>query len=177
MMDYDSIFILLTPPNWTSYGYLGLFAGCFFSALFIPLGADVLYVLLLSKGFNPWTCLTIASIAGWLGGLVIYEIGHAGNTNRIKKFFHIKEEQLVKQKKWIVKYGSFLALFVWVPVLGDISNVALGFYHTNRTRTFIYMFIGRMFRFLFWTILYLIYANRLIKFIDKIYSSKNNSGF
>lgn len=167
-MDYELFLTLIATQTWAHYGYLGLFAGSFLSALFIPLGADILFVILLANGFNPWICLAVASIGGWLGGLIIYSIGRAGNTSRIKKIFRIKENQILKQKARIEKYGSLLALFVWLPILGDISNVALGFYHANRTRTFIYMFIGRMSRFLFWTILYLIYANRLVKFIDKI---------
>ena len=159
--------ILAAAQTWVHYGYLGLFAGSFLSALFIPLGADILFVALLAHGFNPWICLLIATTGGWLGGLVIYAVGYAGNAKRIKKLFHIKEAQLIKQKKKVEKYGSLLALIVWLPVLGDISNVALGFYRTNRLKTFILMFIGRMIRFLLWCILYLIYANRFVKFIDK----------
>lgn len=161
------LLILAATQTWTHYGYLGLFGGSFLSALFIPLGADILYIALLAHDFNPWICLIVASTGGWLGGLVIYAIGYAGNAQRIKRLFRIKESQLLKQKARVEKYGSLLALFVWVPVLGDISNVALGFYHTNRLKSFTFMFIGRMARFLFWTILYLIYANRLVKFIDK----------
>ncbi len=165
-MEYEQL-ILAATENWAHYGYLGLLAGSFLSALFIPLGADILYVALLANGFNPWICLIIATIGGWLGGLVIYTIGYAGNTQRIKKLFRIKESQLIKQKTRVEKYGSLLALFVWIPVIGDISNVALGFYRTSRTRTFILMFIGRMTRFLLWTILFLIYANHFVQFIDK----------
>lgn len=162
------LIILAAAITWTHYGYLGLLAGSFLSALFIPLGADILFVALLAQGFNPWICLTIATVGGWLGGLVIYTIGYAGNTKRIRRWFHIKENQLDKQKARIEKYGSLLALFVWIPVFGDISNVALGFYRTNRTRTFILMFIGRMCRFLLWTILFLIFSTRFVKFIDKL---------
>lgn len=165
-MEYELI-ILSTTEFWAHYGYIGLFFGSFLSALFIPLGADILYVALLSNGFHPWLCLACATVGGWLGGLVIYRVGHAGNTERIKKLFHIQEKQILKQKHRIEKYGSLLALIVWIPILGDISNVALGFYHTNRIKTFILMFIGRMARFLLWTILYLIYANRFVAFIDK----------
>lgn len=166
-MDY-SLIILSAAQNWANYGYIGLFAGSFLSALFIPLGADILYVALLAKGFEPWICLLIATTGGWIGGLVIYAIGYAGNAQRIRKILHIKESQLIKQKARIEKYGSLLALFVWLPVIGDISNVALGFYRTHRTKTFIYMYIGRMCRFLLWTVLYLIYANRFVKFFDKL---------
>lgn len=165
-MEYTYI-LLAAAQTWANYGYLGLFAGSFLSALFIPLGADILFVALLANGFNPWVCLLLATLGGWLGGLLIYAVGYAGNAQRIKKLFHVKESQLIKQKARVEKYGSLLALFVWIPVLGDISNVALGFYRANRTKTFIFMFIGRMARFLLWTILYLIYANRFVKFMDK----------
>jgi len=55
-MGHDFI-ILATTEFWEHYGYLGLFAGSFLSALFIPLGADLLYVSMLAMGFNPWLCL------------------------------------------------------------------------------------------------------------------------
>ena len=93
---------------------------------------------------------------------MIYGVGYAGNATRIRKLFHIKEEQLLKQKNKIEKYGGLMALLVWIPVIGDISNVALGFYKTKRTHTFILMFIGR------WTLLFLIFSSRFIKFFDKL---------
>ena len=166
-MGYDLIILSLS-KFLAQYGYYGLFAGSFLSSLFIPLGADVFFVGMLASGANPWICLLLATTGGWLGGLVIYAIGYAGNQHKIHKWLHIKESQLIKEKSKIEKFGSLLALFVWIPVLGDISNVALGFYRTNRTKTFILMFIGRMFRFLLWIILYMIYANRFVRFIDKI---------
>ena len=76
--------------------------------------------------------------------------------------------ELLKQKNKIEKYGGLMALLVWIPVIGDISNVALGFYKTKRTHTFILMFIGRMCRFLLWTLLFLIFSSRFIKFFDKL---------
>lgn len=167
MMENNFVTLAIA-ATWEHYGYLGMFTGSFLSALFIPLGADILFVALLANDFNPWWCLLSATTGGWIGGLIIYAVGYAGNADRIKKLFHIKEEQLIKQKTRVEKYGSLLALFVWVPILGDISNVALGFYRTNRARTFIFMFIGRMCRFLLWTILYLIFSNRFISFFDKL---------
>lgn len=162
-------FILLAASKfWLHYGYLGLFAGSFLSALFIPLGADLLFVTMLATGFEPWFCLTVATLGSWAGGLVIYSVGRAGNEEKIRKWFHIKKEQLVRQKSKIDKYGSLMALSVWIPVIGDIFNVALGFYRTHRARTFIFMFIGRMCRFLLWIILYLIYSARFVEFFDKI---------
>lgn len=163
-----TLIILSISQFLVQYGYYGLFAGSFLSALFIPLGADVFFVGMLAAGSNPWLCLLLATTGGWLGGILIYMIGYAGNQQKIHKWLHIKGSQIVKEKSKIDKYGSLLALLVWIPVFGDISNVALGFYRTNKTKTFILMFIGRMCRFLLWIILYKIYDERFVKFIDKI---------
>lgn len=152
----------------SNYGYYGLFAGSFLSALFIPLGADIIFIGLLAAGLNPWLCLFIATSGGWLGGLLIYYIGYSGNKGKIRRWFHIKPAKLEKQHVKIEKYGCLLALFVWIPVIGDVSNVALGFYRTNPRLTLPLMFIGRMFRFLLWIILYFIYANRFVTFINTL---------
>ena len=86
----------------------------------------------------------------------------------MKRWFHLKEEQLEEQKKKIDKYGSLLALLVWIPVVGDVSSVALGFYRTKPKLTLFLMYLSRMSRFLLWVILYLIYANRFVHFIDHL---------
>lgn len=163
----QDIIILNMGEILSEYGYYGLFIGSFLSAIFIPIGADILFVSLLSAHINPWFCLLVATTGNWLGGLPIYYIGYSGNKEKIKRWFHIKENKIEKQKTKIEKYGSLLALTVWFPVIGDVAIVALGFYRTKPVFTLILMYIGRMFRFLLWVILYSIYAYRFVQFIDK----------
>lgn len=45
-MDYGIITLALA-QTWANYGYAGLFAGSFLSALFIPLGADILFLIII----------------------------------------------------------------------------------------------------------------------------------
>ncbi len=150
------------------YGYYGLFAGTFLSALFLPMGSDILFVGMLAAKVNPWICLAVATTGNWLGGLVIYFIGYSGNKQKIQHRFKLKDGQLEKQKKKIDKYGSLLALLVWIPVIGDISNIALGFYRIKPKTSLFLMFIGRMFRFLIWVIFYILYSTRLVSFVDSL---------
>lgn len=152
----------------SKYGLYGLFAGSFLSSLFIPLGADILFVGMLATGANPWECLFVATTGGWVGGILIYYIGYSGNPAKIKRIFKIKEGQLEKQKTKIDKYGALLAFLVWIPVIGDISNVALGFYRINPKTTFLFMYLGRMARFLLWVVLYMIFAGRFITFFKSL---------
>ncbi len=126
-------------------------------------GADIMFIALLAAKINPWACLMIATSRNWLGGLVIYYISYSGKPEKIKRFLKLPPEQLEKQKKKINRYGTLMALFVWIPLIGDVSNVALGFYRIKPPPLFL-MFIGHMIRFLLWIILYLIFANNLISF-------------
>ena len=73
-------------------------------------------------------------------------------TDWIEKLFKINREKLEKQKVYIDKYGIWLALINWVPFVGDLFSIALGFYKTNPWLTAFLFLIGRSLRFLVWTL-------------------------
>lgn len=150
----------------SKYGYYSLFLGTFLSSLFLPLGSDLLFIGMLGAKANPWICLLVATIGNWLGGLVMYSISYAGNSQRIKRLFHVSRERIEKQKHRIDKYGNLMALIVWIPILGDLSTIALGFYRIKPITTLSYMLVGRMCRFLFWVVPYLIFKTRFLNFAD-----------
>lgn len=147
-------------------GYLGLFIGSFLASTLIPLSADVLLIGILALGGNIWACLLIATFGNWLGGLTSYWIGYIGRWEWIERWFKVKKEQLEKQKAKVDKYGSLLALFTWLPLVGDLFAMALGFYKISPCYSALYMFIGRFIRFLIWTLLYIKYADRFIAYIS-----------
>ncbi|MEG2791447.1 MAG: YqaA family protein [Odoribacter sp.] len=146
-------------------GYVGLFIGSFLASTIIPMSADILLIGILSLGGNVWICLVVASIGNWLGGLTSYWIGWLGRWEWIERWFKIKEEQLIRQKTSIDRYGVVLAFFTWLPLIGDLFAIALGFYKIRPYSSAIYMFIGRFIRFLLWTLLYIKYAERFIEWI------------
>ena len=74
---------------------------------------------------------------------------------KIEKYFKIKKEKVYSFKKRIDKFGAFIAFFSWMPILGDILTLSLGFFRVNIKGVFIWMFIGRSLRFI--VIAYLIY--------------------
>lgn len=149
-------------------GFYGLFAGTFLSSLFLPMGSDLLFIGMLIAGMDPWLCLLIATLGNWTGGLVIYGTSYYAPKARIEHWFHLRPGQLEKQKEKIDKYGSLLALIVWIPVIGDISNIALGFYRTRPRLTLLLMFMARMCRFLLWVILYLAYRPELSEWARRL---------
>lgn len=147
-------------------GYWGLFLGSFLASTIVPFSADVLLIGVLALGGNIIWCLIIATLGNWLGGLTSYWIGWLGKWSWIERIMKVKREKLEKQKQKIDKYGVWLAFFTWLPFIGDLFAIALGFYKINPALSALYMLIGRFLRFLVWTFLYLYFAERFVTFIS-----------
>lgn len=147
-------------------GYWGLFIGSFLASTIVPFSADILLLGILTLEGNIVKCLFIATLGNWLGGLTSYWIGWCGKWSWIERGLKVKREQLEKQKHKINKYGVWLAFFAWLPFIGDIFAIALGFYKVQPVLSAIYMLIGRFLRFLIWTLLYLYFTEQFITFIS-----------
>ena len=136
-------------------GYWGLFIGSFLAATIVPFSADVLLIGILIAGGSPWAAIGVATAGNFLGGLTSYGVGRIGKWEWIIKF-GVKPETLEKQKAKIDKYGSWAALLSWVPIIGDVIAVALGFYRTKFLPSALFMLIGKAGRFVVWYYLWLL---------------------
>ena len=136
-------------------GYWGLFIGSFLAATVVPFRADVLLVGMLAAGGAPWQVIIIATAGNFIGGLTSYGIGRIGKWEWIEKL-GVKPETLEKQKAKVDRWGSWLALLSWVPFIGDVFAVALGFYRTKFLPSAVFMLIGKAGRFIMWYGLWLL---------------------
>ena len=134
-------------------GYLGLFIGSFLAATILPFSADVLLVGMLIGGGNGWLVVATATAGNFLGGLTSYGVGRLGKWEWIERL-GVKPETLAKQKSKVDRFGSLVALLSWVPFIGDVLAVALGFYRVPFIPSAIYMFIGKAGRFVAWYLIY-----------------------
>jgi len=132
-------------------GLLGLFIGCFLAATVVPFSSDALYIAVLIAIKQPVECLIVGTIGNWLGGATTYWLGRLAKWEWLEKTFKVKEETLKKQKVKIDKYGVWLALLSWVPVVGDVIALSLGFYKTPAVWTLILLLVGKFARFAIWT--------------------------
>ena len=137
-----------------SLGLLGLFIGTFLAATILPFSSDALYIAVLAATKDPIGCLAVGTVGNWLGSVVTYWIGWIGRWEWIEKWFKVKRETLEKQKIKIDKYGVRLALLAWVPFIGDVIAIALGFYKTRPAATMVLLLIGKFARFLLWNLIY-----------------------
>ncbi|MDB9712779.1 DedA family protein [Flavobacteriaceae bacterium] len=134
------------------WGYLGLFIASFLGATIIPFSSEVVFSLLVINGYDIKVSILVATIGNWLGGLSSYYLGRLGKWTTLEKYFKLKKERIFQFKTKIDKWGSLLALFCWLPVIGDVIAVSLGFFRTNYILVAIWMFIGKILRYVIWAL-------------------------
>ena len=137
-----------------SLGLLGLFIGTFLAATVLPFSSDALYIAVLAATGDPVGCLAVGTVGNWLGSVVTYWTGWLGKWEWIEKWFKVKRETLERQKAKIDRYGVWLALLAWVPFIGDVIAIALGFYRTRPAATMVLLLVGKFARFLLWNLIY-----------------------
>ena len=133
-------------------GYLGLFIGSLLAATVIPFSSDFLLVGMLAAGGNVVVTVIVASLGNWAGGMISYWMGHAGRWEWIERWFKVKPETLEKQKSRIDRWGAWLAFLSWLPLVGDLFALGLGFYKVNPWQVALFMLIGKTARFVGWAV-------------------------
>jgi len=137
-----------------TWGYLGLFFASFLAATILPFSSEVLITGMLVIGASPLYVFIVATTGNWLGSLLTYGIGWLGKWKWIEKWFKISHEKMEKQQLKIKKYGSWLAFFVWLPVIGDIFALALGFYRVSFVRCLVFILVGKALRYFLYILLW-----------------------
>lgn len=140
--------------NLLEYGYFGLFLGAFLAATIFPFSSDVLLVAMLAAGGDVFITITVATAGNWLGGLTSYGVGYLGKTEWLERWFRIKPETVYRYKERVAKYGAWLALLTWVPFVGDVFAVVLGFFKARFWPSAWFMLLGKGLRFIAWAVIY-----------------------
>jgi len=139
--------------DFESLGLFGLFLGNLLAATIVPFSSDALYIAALAVSGKPVACFVVATLGNWLGSMITFGMGWIGKWEWIEKWFKVNPETLQKQKAKIDKFGVWLALIAWVPIIGDVIALALGFYKTKPLWTSVLLLAGKALRFLVWTLL------------------------
>tara|TARA_Y100001978_G_C23694993_1_gene437004 strand:- start:2420 stop:2866 length:447 start_codon:yes stop_codon:yes gene_type:complete len=134
-------------------GYIGLFLTSFFAATIIPVSSEAFLIIMLTLGYDSLNCVLVSTVGNTLGGWLNYIIGRIGNPDWLR-FFRASREKINIWKQRVQKYTYWLALFTWLPFIGDLLGVALGFFRAPIVLSFIFIFIGKFLRYLVLVLFY-----------------------
>jgi membrane protein YqaA with SNARE-associated domain len=131
-------------------GYIALFIACFLAATVIPFSSEVMVTAMLVAKFDPYYTLSLATAGNWMGGLSSYWLGWLGKWHWIEKYLRIKASRLEMIQNKIKGREGWIAIFCWLPIIGDPLAVALGLLKTRFFPTAFWMLVGKATRFIVW---------------------------
>ncbi|MDO5571401.1 MAG: VTT domain-containing protein [Bacteroidales bacterium] len=131
-------------------GYIGMFISAFLSGSIIPANSEIVMSALLALDFNKWIILACAVIGNLIGGMSCYYLGYIGKIDVVKKYMRIKDDKIERVKRFLDGKGAWLAFFVFVPFVGDISIVVFGLMHSNFLIVSIAMLLGKLLKYFIW---------------------------
>ena len=129
-------------------GYFSLFLVSFLAATVLPLSSEVVLVGMLAAGSDSLIVAGIATIGNTMGGMSSFYLGYVGKWSWIENKLKVPKEKVLRLKRWIDKYGTFTAFFCWLPFVGDILAIALGFFRAKVGVVLLLMFLGKLMRYL-----------------------------
>ena len=130
-----------------SYGPWGMFIAAFLAGSILPFSSEVVMAALLAVGVDPWLLLLVASAGNTLGGVTCYYVGRMASPERVQRFFRIKESRMQRARAHVARWGAWMGLFCWVPIIGDALLVTLGIMRSNPLTTNLAMVVGRTARY------------------------------
>ena len=130
------------------YGLFGLFIAGFLSGSIFPFNSEAVLSLLIYSGFDVVSSLIAATAGNTLGGISIYYLGYLGKMEWIEKYAKVKKEKIHAILPKLEKYGALAATLSFVPIIGDIVILALGFFRISPFLTIFFMTIGKIARYL-----------------------------
>jgi len=131
-------------------GYIGLFLASFLAATVVPFSSEVIFSAMVFGGLDAWTCVFVATVGNWLGGMTGYYLGRLGKIEWIEKYAGVKKEKLDSFSSRMHKYGDWLPFFSFLPGIGDVIAVASGFFRSRWWWVSLSMLLGKFGRYVVW---------------------------
>ncbi|MBR1387788.1 MAG: DedA family protein [Alloprevotella sp.] len=129
-------------------GYIGMFLSAFLAGSVLPFSSEFVMIALLAIGSDSSRLLLWGTLGNWLGALVNYKIGSLGNTEWIEHWTHVQPDKLEAMLVRIRRHGAWMGLLAWVPVMGSVVTVSLGFLRTPFWPTILAIGLGKFVRYL-----------------------------
>ena len=125
----------------------GLFLSSFLAATVFPMPSELHLAALSNIGYSSVSLFLAASVGNSLGSFLTYFMGYFCKWELIEKYFKVKREKIVNFQLRVSKRIYIWSLLVWVPIVGDLLCLTLGFLKTPKLKTFIFITLGKMLRY------------------------------
>ena len=124
-----------------------MFISAFLAGSIAPFSSELVLVGLAALGISPRSLLIWGTIGNTLGAVLNYYIGHLGKTEWIVRYLHIKPERLERGISMVYSHGAWCGLLAFLPIVGSMVSVALGYIRVSWWRSTLAFFVGKLIRY------------------------------
>ena len=130
-----------------SWGYWGMFVSALIAGTVFPFSSEIVLSALQLAGLDPLQLFIAATVGNTAGSMINYWVGSLGKMEWIEKYLHVKTSKVEQASAWMERYGAWIGLFSFVPIVGSAISVALGFARANAWMSFLTIFVGKAIRY------------------------------
>lgn len=134
------------------WGYIGLFVSAFVAGSILPFSSEIVLTALVEMGADPTLCIVSAAVGNTLGGMMCWWLGYIGNREKIERWLKIDEQKMERVAGFVQRRGAWIGIFGFLPWVGEVILVLLGLMRSNLWITTIYVFVGKLLRYVVWYI-------------------------
>ena len=130
-----------------TYGYGGMFAAAFLAGSFFPFSSEAVMAGLRLAGLDVWMLVFCASVGNLLGGMFNYGVGRMGKEDWIYGMLRVRPERLEQSERFVHRYGAWMGLLSWLPILGSVITIAMGLLRVDVWKSALTILIGKVARY------------------------------
>lgn len=132
-----------------------MFIASFIAGSVFPFSSEAVMTGLQLAGVSLVPLFFSATTGNVLGSMFNYWIGSLGDPEKIQKYTKVKPEKLEQVNRFMRKYGAWLGFFTFIPILGSVISVSLGFLRANVWLSLLSITLGKSLRyaFLIWVVM------------------------
>ena len=129
------------------WGNWGMLVAAFLAGSFFPFSSEAVMLGLQAAGLDPWDLVAYGTVGNVAGSMFNYWVGTLGRLEWIEKYLHIKRDKVFKTQAWLANRGAWIGTLCFLPILGSVLSVTLGFMRANPYITFVAITIGKAVRY------------------------------
>lgn len=133
---------------------ISLFWASFLASTILPFSSEAALSAALLSESNQILCLIAATLGNSLGSLTTFLLGWFCRFDILFKYCKVPKEKILSTQEKIKKYSWYIAFFCFLPIVGDIIAIALGYSKCSWSKFIILMTLGKLLRYILWIYLH-----------------------
>ena len=136
-----------------------LFATAFLAATILPFYSEVVLLVLLRAGRDPFVLVVVATFGNTLGAMVNWLMGRYLLHFQDRRWFFFDRAQIQRAQAWFGRYGFWSLLFAWLPLGGDALTLIAGIMKVRLSVFVVLVSLGKAARYVS-----IVYLNAIVAF-------------